>query len=413
MRALQRRRRGLSTQHNRRDMRKFLLLFLPAIPASAQNTIRFADQFASIQNAINNLRAGGGTILIPPGVYAGPTTIPTGTNLWCLSGQLPTATINGLGGLVTYSATNTCVFQYTTSLTLSSLANVGFHWITFDFQNTVGTTNLTINSVSYSTFEIAVVNCTSTQPCLTLGTLNQANANTAENYFPRLILHGGSYGMYLAPSNTSGVTDNYFGDVQIIYPSSGGLVFLQNCDSNHFARVGIWIPGGISSFNGVTFNTASSSVDKDADDINIDWLDFTPGSVNLLGTAVYFNPSNGNFVRIGLGENAWQAGHQFYFATGYASTNRIEEMSPTGGGTNPPTSRFGNILAQSTTSIKRVQVNQGTAQTAGNIALGANWGTTASVSGVVGQDAAFAFTVTSSGTGQAANPTITVTFADV
>lgn len=49
---------------------------------------------------------------------------------------------------------------------------------------------------------------------------------------------------------------------------------------------------------------------------------------------------------------------------------------------------------------------------AGDFALSAGWGTTASISAVAGTDQAGRFTVTSSGTGQAANPTITLTFPD-
>ncbi len=46
----------------------------------------------------------------------------------------------------------------------------------------------------------------------------------------------------------------------------------------------------------------------------------------------------------------------------------------------------------------------------GNVVLSAGWGTTASVSAPVGDKQAFRFTATSSGTGQGANPTMTVTY---
>lgn len=64
---------------------------------------------------------------------------------------------------------------------------------------------------------------------------------------------------------------------------------------------------------------------------------------------------------------------------------------------------------QATVFYGPIQSAQGVAQTAGNIALSAGWGSTAAVSAVSGQGNRFRFTITSSGTGQAANPTITST----
>ncbi len=54
----------------------------------------------------------------------------------------------------------------------------------------------------------------------------------------------------------------------------------------------------------------------------------------------------------------------------------------------------------------------GTALVAGDFALSAGWGDTASVGTITGADARCKFTVTSAGVGQAANPTITLTFKD-
>lgn len=64
------------------------------------------------------------------------------------------------------------------------------------------------------------------------------------------------------------------------------------------------------------------------------------------------------------------------------------------------------------TSAKRYKADGGTALVAGDFALSAGWGTTASVGTITGTDQGFQFTVTSSGTGQGANPTITVTDKD-
>ena len=71
----------------------------------------------------------------------------------------------------------------------------------------------------------------------------------------------------------------------------------------------------------------------------------------------------------------------------------------------------GKTLA-GTTPYNRLRANQGTALASGNFAFSAGWGTTASIGSIAGTDAAFTFTMTSNGTGQAANPTVTLTFAD-
>ncbi len=63
-------------------------------------------------------------------------------------------------------------------------------------------------------------------------------------------------------------------------------------------------------------------------------------------------------------------------------------------------------------AFARLRSTLGTALVAGDFALSAGWGTTASVSAVSGTDQRFRITVTSAGTGQGANPTITLTFKD-
>lgn len=63
---------------------------------------------------------------------------------------------------------------------------------------------------------------------------------------------------------------------------------------------------------------------------------------------------------------------------------------------------------------RRLQMNSGTNLVAGDIVLSAGWGATRSISNIVSgsKDTRGEFTVTSAGAGQAANPTITLTFKD-
>jgi len=63
-------------------------------------------------------------------------------------------------------------------------------------------------------------------------------------------------------------------------------------------------------------------------------------------------------------------------------------------------------------NLARIKASGGTALVAGDFALSAGWGTTASVGSVRGVDQFFEFVVTSAGTGQGASPTITYTPKD-
>lgn len=60
----------------------------------------------------------------------------------------------------------------------------------------------------------------------------------------------------------------------------------------------------------------------------------------------------------------------------------------------------------------RLYLFQGTSLVAGDFSLSAGWGNTATVTSVTGKDTRGTFTVTSVGTGQVADPTITFTFTD-
>lgn len=73
----------------------------------------------------------------------------------------------------------------------------------------------------------------------------------------------------------------------------------------------------------------------------------------------------------------------------------------------------GSNVFSGVNDFKRLKVNQGTALVAGDFALHANWGSTASVAVATGgKDNKFQITVTSAGTGQGANPTVVLTFKD-
>lgn len=93
------------------------------------------------------------------------------------------------------------------------------------------------------------------------------------------------------------------------------------------------------------------------------------------------------------------------------TTNWIEGFTDVGQ-TNLGTFDFTSATSFLTNKLgtSRVALSNGTLETSSQIALGAGWGSTASVGTVYGYDQHFGFTVTTAGTGIVANPTFTITF---
>lgn len=99
-----------------------------------------------------------------------------------------------------------------------------------------------------------------------------------------------------------------------------------------------------------------------------------------------------------------------YLISTIASASTFAELQYNG--TNWEFAAPPEIVTSSARGTTRLRSIGGTALVAGDFALSSGWGTTASVGTITGTDQRCQFTVTSAGTGQAANPTITLTFKD-
>ena len=129
-------------------------LIVPSLTVTSLNNIKFADQFSSVQAAINSLPSSGGTVYLTCGSsYTGPTTIPTDVKLesTCLATPSPFAP---------YTTTLT----YTSALTVGPSYGIAIKGITFSFSSG----NLIFNGVSQSYFDFAdnnyTVSCTLDSP---------------------------------------------------------------------------------------------------------------------------------------------------------------------------------------------------------------------------------------------------------
>jgi hypothetical protein len=147
----------------------------------------------------------------------------------------------------------------------------------------------------------------------------------------------------------------------------------------------------------------------------------TPSLGFLTGTEVAKIDTSGN-LNLSGGADTLEQASAFGGATGHAGlwANSITHLWAAKNNNGSAYNLVGDTTSQAltnktlggTTPYNRIRANQGTALVAGDFALSAGWGTTASVGSVLGTDSAFSFVVTSSGTGQGVGPTVTITFHD-
>lgn len=165
------------------------------------------------------------------------------------------------------------------------------------------------------------------------------------------------------------------------------------------------------AFNNITNNIVSLSAHSC---ISLQASTTTPA------TLVYDNAITGNYVhRCGIGKNALlpanRAGISVFDFTGSQGVSRTTISG------NTTRDDLGNMLwGINLSSVTAGQVfaganamsgaaNPGVGGAISSVALGAGWGTTASVSAIQSFGSSYSFTITSGGTGQSANALITVT----
>ena len=129
--------------------------------------------------------------------------------------------------------------------------------------------------------------------------------NFVWNTIPHLNITTMSGGALNLNGNTGFVTENNIGLLNVIYPNYAGpaipvgnaIEFDANCDSNSIAKIGLYY-NGVSYGNGIVFNSSSTpTVDTDADEEDIGWLDSTGGVQGMLATV---NSSIGNDFTVGV-----------------------------------------------------------------------------------------------------------------
>lgn len=128
-------------------------------------------------------------------------------------------------------------------------------------------------------------------------------------------------------------------------------------------------------------------------------------SVNITG-----NASQSHLFLNGAGDIAYVSNSRFTNTNGlqiaYWRTVGTSQLFDTGGNSFGT----GTLFSVAAGTIVGANSITGTAVAAGNFALSAGWGTTAAMSGLSGFTRRIRYTITASGTGQLANPTLTYTY---
>jgi hypothetical protein len=238
-------------------------------------------QYTTVQAAINALPSTGGAVLIPPGTYAGPTNIPSGTALIGMS------TSEGVG-----ISTNPVILQYTASLTLTNISNTRWENLWLDFSTAASAAGLELKAYNTSgnafcvqnQFSHVVINQAGgpSVPALKLSASGSGGTiSNSFNKFDHLIIYGNSTtgsnpgpavsGIQLIGSGTPNagptVTQNSFNDVWVRGGLVGGVDCELNTDTNFFNKLSVfqeWASTPANSY-GLGFNLNTPASDQDAD----------------------------------------------------------------------------------------------------------------------------------------------------
>jgi hypothetical protein len=320
---------GMTMKWKRHFLILLMLISMPSYeqaypPVSAVNTINsmiYVDgtKYTTVQSALNDLPSSGGTVIVPPGTYAGPIFIPNRTSLRCAT---------WLG----------CTFTYSSNVAFgrrngSDYFQMDLWGIIFDFGGTGA--GLTLNAMQRSTFNIFLQNTTG--DALTLKAVSGTNSpwpslSNAMNKYEYLGMYNVGEGLVLN------------GDVNLSecgggQSATGGAVFL-----NWFGKVDI---EGVTGENGIKFTSG------------VDSLTFTDTYINLTRANV-----RGNGVTLGTrcptsyGDiDLNELGHLTVDANGAGNTGIVANFSRTSIAAYEPGNGLGTKNSINANAYASVSIN--------------------------------------------------------
>lgn len=273
-------------------------IFSGLVSFTSLNNIQFADQFATVQAAINALPAAGGTVYLQCGVaYAGPTSFPSGVKLESLCRT----------SLSPYSGRYSTRLTYSSSQTIGP-AGSGFAIKGIDLDFSGGSGSLIIDGVQLSYFDMSVI-CGTGSPCVKWTSTTQNSAYNRVDYL-NITSAGAIVMQWTGVGATTTLNDVHSLILNSQRATLGAITeflgFTQNCDSNHFGSIHMFnVASKTNAGNGIVFNDSGTpAADTDADNIVIDLADFT-SAISITGTAYLVNKSAGNMWREGFGQTSF------------------------------------------------------------------------------------------------------------
>jgi hypothetical protein len=236
--------------------------------------------------------ANGGTITLEPGDYACPGKIPSGTHIIGHGAIVPPDLINDKTfAPIASPAAPVVRIVCPATFSLTDVSGVEMSGVVFDFQNAGG---LVVDSVTYSRFDLGIVNST-------VGlTVQSKDGNNMGNVFPRVVIYNTQTGILLQGLNSTAVTWNDFGHVDIVRAVNYGVVVSQFADTNTFAAIRIRMNN--SAIAGLVFNDKAVLGDVDASGNTVTAIGCDADGPAFAGYCVDFRGYTvGNKVSMGFG----------------------------------------------------------------------------------------------------------------
>jgi hypothetical protein len=201
-----------------------------------------------------DVSAGNVTLTLEPGDYDCPASIPSGTRI-IGHGSIVPAELTADKAFAPISAVAAAPVRIFCDhdLVLTSVSGVEISGVIFYFENLGG---LVMDSSTGGRFSIGIADSP-----LALN-LESTTGNAMENTFPRLIFYNVGKGIILQGFNSTGVTWNDFGHVEMVRVADYGINFSQYADTNKFDHVLIRLAHTAQA--GVIFNEKAVLGDVDA-----------------------------------------------------------------------------------------------------------------------------------------------------
>jgi hypothetical protein len=266
------------------------LLFVLVGCGSALNPVSPPAVNAAGPQVFPAITSAGTTITLEPGTYSCPTGVLAGTHIVGHGAVVPPELLADSTFAPLPPGAPIVRILCSSDLTLSTLAGLDISGVVFDFQNVGG---LILDDVAWSRFDMGIVNST------TALTMESHNTENAGNTFPRVIIYKTNTGILLQGFNSTAVTWNDFGHVDIVRARDFGIDVSQFTDTNTFGSVRIRM--NATGIDGIVFNDHAALTDVDAGG-NVFHLINCDGDAGFVGFCADFRGNIvGNKITMGYG----------------------------------------------------------------------------------------------------------------